>query len=370
MIKVLHVLAALDGGGVECMLKNYYEHFNQENLKFDFVVFEKKKGMLEDYFISKGSKIFHITRKKENFIKSNLEIRKIIKNGDYDIIHCHQNRSNIIPLYYAYKYKIKNRICHSHNAIINNSLKEKISKRIFSHFLEKFSTKLFACSGMAANWLYSEKNQNNVVIINNAIELKKFEYNSEIREKIREKYNLKDRVVLGCVARLHPQKNHKFLIDIFKEALKINSNCTLFLAGSGIDEKLIKSKVKDCGLENKVIFAGNCKNVNELLQGFDIFILPTLFEGLGISLIESQVSGLLTITSKDVVPIETNVTPKIHYISLEKSASEWAKEINNLYKNNNTRKNYTDEISKKGFDINSEAKKLENIYLNMVKENG
>lgn len=367
MIKILHVLAALDGGGVECMLKNYYENFDCENIKFDFIVFEKGKGMLEEYFLSKGSKIFHITPKKENFIKSNLELKKIIKNGQYDIIHCHQNRSNIIPLYYAHKYKIKNRICHSHSASIIKSFKEKMIKNVFSYYIEKYATKLFACSNMAAKWLYSKKVQEKVTIINNAIELKRFEYNSKIRNNIREKYKLDNKIVVGCVARIHPQKNHKFLIDIFNELHKINSNYYLFLAGDGVDKELIENKVKEYGLQNDVLFAGNCNNVNELLQAFDIFALPTLFEGLGISLIESQVSGLLTITSKDVVPEETNVTKQIHYIPLEKTAKEWANEIELLYSKENERISYTDKIASQGFNIYNEANKLEKLYIDMVK---
>lgn len=369
MIRVLHVLAALNDGGVESMLKSYYELFDQESIKFDFIVFEKEKGMFEDYFLSKGSKIYHITPKKENFIKSNKELKRIIKQGNYDIIHCHQNRSNVFPLHYARKYKINNRISHSHAFVQIKSLKEKIAKNIYSYIIEKNATKLYACSSLAAEWLYSKKNKDKVVIINNAINLKKFKYDSNIRKEIREKYNLSKKIVIGCVARLHYQKNHLFLIDIYNELHNINNNYTLFLVGSGTEEEKIKNKVKKLNLEDNVIFAGNCNNVNELLQSFDIFVLPTTSEGLGISLIESQVSGLTTITSENIVPKETNVTPNIHYISLEKTAREWAEEIDLIYKDRNRRKDYIEEISKKGFDIIQEAHKLENNYKEMVRNN-
>lgn len=369
MIKVLHVLAALNDGGIESMLKSYYEYFDSNNIQFDFIVFEKDKGILEDFFTSKGSKIYHISPKRDSFIKSNNELKMIIKNGKYDIIHCHQNRSNIFPLYYAKKYKIKNRISHAHNAMPLNSLKEKLLKSICSYLIEKYSTELFACSKLASSWLYSKKSQKKVVIINNAINLENFRYNKDVRKSIRQKYNLSEKIVLGCVARLHPHKNHVFLVDIFYELHKNNDKFVLFLAGSGPNETMLKEKVKKLGLEDNVIFAGVCKNVNELLQGFDIFILPSLYEGLGISFIEAQTSGLITIASKEPIPIETNVTPNIHYISLKKSAKEWADYIESIYINDYERMDYISQISKKGFDIISESKKLENKYNAMVNNN-
>lgn len=219
------------------------------------------------------------------------------------------------------------------------------------------------CSELAGRWLFGKKTYNagKVVLLNNAIELEKFSYNEKIRNKKRKELKIKkNQIVIGHIGRFVTQKNHTFLIDIFNEIYKENNNTVLLLVGQGPLVEEIKEKVNQLRLTDHVQFLGQRNDANELYQAFDIFILPSLYEGLPVVGVEAQSAGLLCIFSSDMTK-ETKVLRSTRFISLS-SPEEWSNIILETYKNHQ-RKDTKKEITRNGFDIEKEAKKLERIYL-------
>ena len=184
-IRVLHIVSALNTGGVEMMLKNYYKHLNHNKIHFDFIVHDKEKGEIEKYFLSQGSNIFHVTSKKESMIKNFNEINKIIKNNNYDIVHCHQNFYSFPGLISAKINGVKTRIMHSHGCQPTNNILKKAYFWMLRKICVLFATDYFACGEAAANWLYGTDFKKKIYIMNNAIDLEKFKINQNSREEYR-----------------------------------------------------------------------------------------------------------------------------------------------------------------------------------------
>ena len=255
------------------------------------------------------------------------------------------------------------RIAHSHNTDFQT--KNKFKKAVGNYFKKKlvfYATDYFACSKLAGEWLFGDKivTSPKFKVIHNGVDLKKYAFNSKIRNEIRNLYKISENeIVIGHVGRFTEQKNHVFLIDIFNEYHKINSNSRLLLVGTGILEENVKEKVEDLKIADKVIFAGFRSDVNNYMQAMDLFVLPSKFEGLGLVLIEAQASGLPCFTSKDVVPKEAQVSDLLTYIRLSSNAKKWANIIN---KSSFNRKDVAKEIKDSGYDINEAALELEKFY--------
>lgn len=365
MIRILHIVPELDGGGIENLLLNYYKHMNRDKFIFDFIVHGNRVGILESDFQKMNSKVFHIPTKHES-IKSHINtMKKIIKNGNYDVIHAHQGTIGAIPMYYAKRAGIKIRITHNHMAYMEESITKKIVNLFLLPLLKKTSTHWFACSLDAGRFLWGNKavEQGKVIIMKNAIDINKFAFNSIKRSKIRKELGIEGKFVIGCVGRLSYQKNHEFLINIFEEIYKKNKNSVLLLVGRGELEEEIKEQVKNLDLVEAVRFLGVRDDVADLLCAMDVFLLPTRYEGLGIVYIEAQASGIETFGSSIVVPNEAKVTELMHFIQLEKTYESWADEVLK-YNNKNQRDNINEELKKAGYDIKIEAKKLELLYMN------
>jgi len=364
MIRVLEIVSGLDGGGVESMLLNYIYYFDKEKIQVDFAVHSQSVGKTEAEFEKLGCKIYRVTPKTVNFGKNIIDLYKLIKIGKYDVVHSHFNIKGITHLITAWFCGVKIRIIHTHRAYVPLLGKFKYLSSILKFLCKVFATHWFACSSDAGIEMFGKKDFDNgkVTVIKNAIEAKKFNFDNKVREKVRKEFGFEKKFVVGMVARFHEQKNHLFLIDIFNEIININLNSVLLLVGDGELNQKIHEYVKDHNLQDVVFFTGIRSDVNELMQAMDVFVLPTQCEGLGIVLIESQAAGLKTYTSLEGVPKETKITDLIEYISLSKSPEYWANEI--LKSNNNYQRLSEIELIKaSGYDISSQAKILEDIYL-------
>ena len=364
MIKVLQVITSLEGGGgVQMFLKNYHKYIDKNKIKFDFIVYGDKIGELESYFEKYGSKIYHVPPKTKSLFKSLYQTNNIIKNGKYDVVHVHQDIMSIFPIYFAKKANINLRIAHAHNAFKSNNKFKVFIHKILLSSLEKNSNYWAACGKEAAIDLWGKKNVDSgkVNIINNAIDLERFRFNDDVRNQIREKLEIKDKFVIGNVGRLSHQKNHKFIIEIFKHIYNVEKNTVLLLVGNGELEYEIRNQVKEFGLEENVRFLGLRNDIDKILQGMDIFLLPSKFEGLPIVLVEAQACGVRCVVS-DVVTKEIDITNKIDYISLNEEVKIWSDKILSYKDNKDNRDKVLNIIKKAGFDIIEEAKNLEKVY--------
>jgi glycosyltransferase involved in cell wall biosynthesis len=189
----------------------------------------------------------------------------------------------------------------------------------------------------------------------------KFIYNEEKRNKIRNEFNVTEKLVIGNIGRFVEQKNHSFLIDVFYEVLKKNEDSALMLVGTGELEDFLKDKIRKLKIEDKVIFTGFRNDIPDLLQAMDVFLFPSLFEGLGIVLIEAQAASLKCITSKNVVPKETNVSELIEYVSLNESVKIWADKVLEASIKYN-RVEMKNEIENMGFSIEKVSKEIQGFY--------
>ena len=368
MIRVLHLFTTLDGGGVESFLYNYYSNMDTSKIIFDTVVPGEKIGYLEAKFIDLGGEVFHICRFRENPIKHIREVSNIIKNGHYDIVHCHGYKSTI-GLLFAKIWGCKVRIIHSHMAYVNESWLKKSCRNVITLIAKLLATEKFACGIDAAKWLFGVKDyeKGNVRIINNAIDLSKYSFDEKQRENYREKLGLIGKFVIGNVARLTYQKNQSFLLRVFKEILLRDESAILLLVGEGEDREKLEKECIELGMDKKVKFLGMRKDISELLSTMDVFVLPSRYEGLPVVLAEVQASGLLSCVSSNVTR-EINETNSIYYLSLESSYELWCKKIIEITQNNNVKKRVEKQaIMHNGkYDIKYQAKKLFDTYISLI----
>ena len=363
-IKVLQIIGDVVGGGVETVIMNYYRNIDKTKIQFDFVV---HKGALLQYITqvkNYGGKVYEITSYKSNILKYTYEIYKIIKENNYEIVHSNMNSLSGFPLFAVYLAGAKVRILHNHTTDNPAEGIRTIAKRILRPFARLFANQYWACSKLAAEWMYGKNTVTNgkITIINNAIDLEKFKFNKEKREKLRKKLGIENCFVIGHVGRFVKTKNHEFLIEIFNEVLKQKSNAKLLLIGDGNLKSLIEAKVQNLGIEKAVIFLGVRNDVADLYNVMDVFVFPSLYEGLGMAVIEAQVNSLPTIVSI-AIPAEAKISEYIKFISLQQPLKDWLNEVENAKRKE---LNISDELLKK-FDIREESKKLENLYLKLIK---
>jgi len=363
-IKILHVLGALNRGGAETMIMNIYRNIDREKIQFDFMIHTNEKCDYEDEIETLGGKIYRTSKYKgKNHFSYKAQWNKFFKeHEEYKIIHGHMRSTASIYLKIAKKYG-RTTIAHSHSTASRGNIVEQIVKNIMQFPIRNIADYFFACSDEAGKWLFGKNiiNNKNYKLIKNAIEVEKYIFNKNKRKALRNQLSLTGKLVIGHVGSFTYPKNHKRLIEIFNEIYKNNKNSRLLLVGDGPLKLKIINQIKSLELENKVKFVGVVSNVNDYLQAMDIFIFPSFFEGMPVSLIEAQASGLPCLTSL-LVTKEAKILKSNKYISLKQLDSYLVKEAMKLY-TNNKREDTSFEIKKAGYDIKEETKKLENFYL-------
>lgn len=360
-IRVAQIIGKWIGGGVESVVMNYYRHIDRNKIQFDFICDNDSTNIPYEEIKELGGKVILIPPYQKVFKYHNV-LKNILKNEDYKIVHSHINTLSVFSLFAAKCAGVPVRIAHSHSTTNKKEKNKNFIKQILRPFSKLFATDYMCCSELAGRWLFGNKeyDKGNVYLLNNAIDLDKFKYNEKVRKGKRKELSISDdTLVIGHVGRFVEQKNHKYLIDIFDEVHKKNKNSILLLAGQGPLMNEIKEKVNKLRLEDNVKFLGQRNDINELYQAFDVFVLPSLYEGLPVVGIEAQATGLLCLFSKEMTK-ETKVLNTTEFLSLEQSSKKWA---DTIIKNKNYKRiDPIKEISKRGFNIEKEKFKLENFY--------
>ena len=363
-IKILYIVPSLRiCNGVASYAMNYFRNMDKNKIQIDFITGIDEESVYYKEIKENGSDIFYIPKiNLKNYFKTISEIKKFFKKYKYDIIHCHVLNMGAFYLHYAKKYGVKVRILHSHATKSADKKINEIRNNLFLPIALKNANIYCACSNLAGNNMFGNEKYK---IINNAIDVDKFKYNNEIRSKIRKLENIDDdEFLIGNIGRFMPQKNQLFLIDIFKEYLKVNSKSKLLIIGSGHLEDKIKEKIKEYKIDKNIIIKKNITNVNEYLQAMDIFVLPSLYEGLPVVGIEAQAAGLPCLFA-DTITKETELTENCKFLSLS-NINDWVEELNNM--KNVDRKDTSQMIKDSNYDIKTEAKKLENYYEKIFEE--
>lgn len=366
-VRVAQIIGKWVGGGVEAVVMNYYRNIDHEKIQFDFICDDDSTNIPYDEIEKMGGKVILIPPYQKIF-KYHKELKRVLKEGKYQIVHSHINTLSVFSLFAAKCAKVPVRIAHSHSTTNKKEKNKNFIKQILRPFSKLFATDYMCCSELAGRWLFGDKeyDKGNVYVLNNAIDLEKFKYDENIRKEKRKELGIADEaMVIGHVGRFVEQKNHRFLIDIFNEIHKQNEKSILLLVGQGPLMEEIKEKVKKLGLEKQVIFLGQRNDINELYQAMDLFLFPSLYEGLGMVVIEAQCSNLPCVCSTEV-PKTAVISKNISFVDLKESASLWKKECEKYYKFFD-RKNNIENAKKSGFDIVTEAKKLVYKYNELLK---
>ena len=366
-IRIPQIVGKWLGGGIEAVVISEYLAMDKSKIQFDFICDEDSTNIPYDLIEKNGGRVIIIPPYQKAF-KYHKELKKVLKENNYKIVHSHISTMSVFSLFAAKCAGVPVRIAHSHSTTNKKEKKKNLMKQVLRPFSKVFATNYMCCSELAGRWLFGNKeyDKGNVYLLNNAIDLDKFKYNESLRKKKRKELGIKDdTLVIGHLGRFVAQKNHTFLIDIFNEIHKKNNASILLLAGQGPLMEDIKNKVKDLNLEDSVKFLGQRNDANELYQAFDVFLLPSLYEGLPVVGVEAQAAGLLCYLSDDMTK-ETKVLDITKFMSLNDTPEEWAKNILDdvkKYKRIDTSK----EMTAKNFNIKEEAKKLEKYYLDRYK---
>ena len=313
-------------GGVESALMSYYKYIDRTKIQYDIFADEDSTHIPEQEIKDLGGRLFIIPpyQKQAAYQRT---LHKIFTENKYPLVFSHINSLSVFPLFAAYAAGVPVRVALSQSTAGRGEFKRNIMKYILREFSRIFPTHMCACSRLAGSWLFGRRamNSGRVLIWPNAIELERYAYNPEAREDMRRYLKLDGKFIVGHSGRFMNQKNHDFLIDIFAEIHRMRRDAVLLLAGDGPLMDRIEAKIMRMGLNEYVIFAGNVHDMERYYQAMDVFVFPSLYEGLGIVAVEAQVSGLPVICS-DELPEEAKVCENLRFMSLKRSAEDWARE--------------------------------------------
>lgn len=364
MIRVLQVATYMGRGGLESMIMNYYRHIDREKVQFDFLVHRQERAAFDDEIESLGGIIYRLPRLVP-WSKSYLSAlnRFFDEHPEYKVVHVHQDCLSSVILKVAVQHNVSVRVAHSHSANQDKNLKYPV-KLWYKRFIPQYATNLFACGKDAGDWMFGGASYQ---IINNAIDVAAYAYDPTKRQEMRRRLGLENDFTIGHVGRFNQPKNHPFLIDIFAALLKKEPNAVLLLAGGGEDMPKIQAKAHALGITEYVRFLGVRSDVADLMQAMDVFVFPSLYEGLPVTMVEAQAAGLPCIIS-DKVPPECILTEGlVDVLPLSAEPEIWAAKI--LEKKNLPRTDRRNEIAAHGFDITTEAVKLQEFYINAYEQN-
>ena len=364
-IKILQIFTVLNKGGAETNLMNYYRNMDKNEFQMDFLV-HRENGFFEQEILNSGSKIYRLPPILPWKLK---EYKRAVKDffdqhSDYDIIHGQCSELGVFIYEEAKRRNIPVIIAHAHNNRMDRD-KKLVFRLLWKKRMRKSINTYFTCGKEAAENLFGKKLASKSYQMNNAIEVENFKFNSSIRDSKRKELGADEFYNIINIGRFNSQKNQLFLLDVLAEIIKKNTNYKLFLVGDGELKTQILEKIKKLKIERNVELQGIRNDIPEILQAMDVFLFPSLFEGLPVSLVEAQTTGIQCVIS-DGVPAESIlVKENVKVISLKENAEQWANKI--LEIKNFERKDVSDIIKQKGYDIKENAKKLEKKYRELVK---
>ncbi|RKM61919.1 glycosyltransferase family 1 protein [Butyrivibrio sp. CB08] len=362
MIRVLQVLQNLNMGGAESYVMNIYREIDRSLVQFDFAV-QHKGGFFEEEIKRLGGNIYYLPHFKiyNGMIFEKRLISLLKDHPEISIVHSHNNNIGAFAVRAAVKANVQKTVAHSHtNKKSISNWKDVIYCMInpYSRYLfEKYSKIRLACSYAAGKWQYG--NKTNFSVINNAIDISKFAYNEKIRDELKQRYILQNRIVIGHVGRLEKVKNQAFLIEVFAEVHKKYHNTVLLIIGEGKEKENLIRHISKYGLDDSVIILNNQEEIEKYYQLMDVFVLTSLYEGFPMTLLEAQASGMWCVVS-DRIDKETNLTGKVVYLDLKSDIKLWSEAV---YEKAMMARDNCD-IRLQQYDIRVIARELQNLYLN------
>lgn len=356
-IRVAQIVGKMVGGGVETVVMNYYRYIDRAKIQFDFLVDADSKFVPKDEIEALGGRVLMVPP-YQHAAAYHRKLEQLFREQKWRIVHSHINALSVFPLHAAKEAGVPVRIAHSHSTSGKGEHAKNAIKILLKKLSNIYPTHRFACSEIAGEWLFGTGSK--FEIVRNAIELDNFVFDDTIRRNIRRQLCIPDDTfVVGHVGRFVPQKNHVFLLAAFGSLCQKRSNSILLLAGEGELRAQIEEKTRGLGLENRVRFLGQRDDVASLYQAFDVFALPSLYEGLGIVGVEAQRAGLPCVFANTITK-EVSLTSKACFLPLG-DAQTWAEALSS-----NTTSRDVDPSAFSEYDIITAAKGLEEKYISLI----
>lgn len=364
-VRILHLVTAMNRGGLETMIMNYYREIDRSKVQFDFLVHSPEPGAFDEEIRALGGRIFTVPRLKiQNIIRYWVALNKFLsEHKEYKILHSHLNAMSGIPLVVAKGKRVPVRIAHSHSTRIQNARRATLLNKL-KKITPLVATDLLACSADAGRFMFGESD---FAVVRNAIDPDKFKFNVETREDVRAELGIqKGDVLIGNVGNLRALKNHIFLLKIFKDLVKELPEARLAIVGKDAGElDRLQEFVMENNLECKVIFTGARPDVHRILQALDVFVMPSIYEGLPVVSIEAQATGLPCLFSSTVTN-ELALSSECDFLGLEDPIEKWTNAI--IEKSEGRLKiqeriNASELLESGGYDVQVEAPKLQSFYL-------
>lgn len=359
-IKILQIVGSMNNGGVESFVMSYYRQLH-DVCEFTFLCFDDSKMIPQEEIESLGGKVI-IVPYLSHMGAFNKALKKVFEENHFDIVHSHLNTLSVFPLRIAKKCKQPIRIAHSHSISSKKEIKRHIAKSILKLFSKTYANYYFACGEATGRYQFGNKafDEGKVTLIKNAINLERFRFDEKARKELRDKYGLSDKdYLVGTVGRFVETKNQKFILKIAKK----NKDAKFFIVGNGPLEEEFRTFIKDNNIDNVQIIVPE-GDVSKFYSAFDLFILPSFYEGFPITSLEAQTSGLYIIYSSPV-PREGLVTAYGEYIDIdEQSIDKWNESIN---QKRPRKPELFDVVKKAGYDIKDSAQDLYQKYLELLK---
>lgn len=361
-VRILHVLQRMEAAGVQTLLMNLYRNIDRSVLQFDFLVHYKEDQNYDEEIRSLGGRLFKLSvREDYNLPRYRKELRSFFsEHSEYMVLHGHMETLSGIWMKEAMRANIPTRIAHSHTAGFGSGLNpKKCIREIFRYQYPRYATDLFACSKAAGDFMFPH---HSYTLIPNAIDTNRFRFSPDARSDVRHEFGISENTfVVGTIGRFHFQKNQAFLLDVFKELLTLQPDSLLILVGDGDERPALERKAQDLGISRRVLFTGKRPDANRMYQAFDVFVLPSFFEGLPLVGVEAQSAGCPSFFSS-TVSHEVGITDLATFIPLDAGANAWAKQLAQT-KSLPNRSDYAAAVSDAGYDIHALAGRLTEFYL-------
>lgn len=367
MIRVLHIMGCADAGGISAVVLNYYRFIDRTKIHFDIALTVAEAGQNAHALEDLGAEIYFLPLKSNGLKAFQDALADLLQKGKYDAVHVHESETCYVATAVAKKLGLRCRVAHAHITSPWEGVKGEIRRLSGCVLNYHYASRVIGCGQMAGERIFGKYNMKRpkAMVLPNAVDAEKFAFDEELRREVRAELGVEDKFVIGMVGRLADQKNYPFALDIMSELRHVMPDAILVAAGNGPDEMMIKNKIGKLGLENHVMMLGRRADVNRLYQAFDLFLLPSLYEGFPVAGVEALASGLPVLLS-DKITGELEIFSAVKYLSL-KDVNPWVEAIGQLRKPVD-RVQRQKEVVEYGFDIRDTAQLLEAVYMEDVKD--
>lgn len=355
-IRVAHVIGKMIGGGVEQVVMNYYHHINRARVQFDFLVDSDSTLVPQEEIESLGGRVFVVPPYQRLFTYQRA-LLQLFQAERWPIVHSHVNALSVFSLCAAKRSEVPVRIAHGHSTAGRGEPLRNTVKSALRRFSNVYPTHRLACSRSAGEWLFGK--EADFTVMYNAVDLSRFVFDARARETMRAALGIdQGQLVIGHVGRFDPQKNHRFLLDVFADVARSRSDAVLLMVGDGEERCSIERQLKELGIADRAILLGQRNDVNRLYQAFDVFVLPSLYEGLPLVAVEAQMAGLPCILSERITR-EVDVTGAVRFLPIDDS-SIWSDALKLIEPGGRVAVCHEDF---RDYDIDGAAHRLEDYYL-------